>query len=212
MTYPDIIAQLVGRIERGVTQRTQIGRDSQWQRVTLCLELHRLLRRFGDAMECYPLLRLLAMKLYGTERDKAQLKTDMNVYHQLEAAFGDGDWPEPSVTPYQHRLIANALRDRLQRQASGQEREAERRRQQKDQRSEKRDLLISQVLAEYPTTPNRELARKYKRPEGWLSSIASQHGVSKIPHLRRIASLRRQQQKLLQQAEKIEHEIQQLSQ
>ena len=67
MTYDDIIALLAGRIERGVTQRTQIGRDSQWQRVTLCLELHRLMELL---LLLLPLRQLNKGNEIGTIADK----------------------------------------------------------------------------------------------------------------------------------------------
>lgn len=136
MTYSDIIALLVRRIERGVTQRTQIGRDSQWQRVTLCLELHRLMERY-KGFGRYELLSLTMQTVYGRKRDKHQCKADLKVYAQMEQAFGDGEWPLPDIHPDLHRKIRNALRCEIEKRKTAADRErrtAEKRSQQQGDR------------------------------------------------------------------------------
>lgn len=107
--YDEAVTTLRMRWDRQVSLRTQIGCDSIWQRLTLCLETHRLLLRYGPAFSRSELLRISCRKLYGKERVKHQTKSDMKMYHLLEQEFGEGEWPPPVISRQKHKLIAATL-------------------------------------------------------------------------------------------------------
>ena len=216
MTYDDIIALLVGRIERGVTQRTQIGRDSQWQRVTLCLELHRLMEHY-KGFGRYELLNLTMQTVYGCERDKHQCKADLKVYAQMEQAFGDGEWPLPDIRPDVHRKIRNALRCEIEKRKTAADRERRTAEKRSQQRADRRQR-VEQAMQDYPNMPTKDVAKKYGLSKDCIQSNAHQRGIRKdreavrrhredSKQQTRLRQLQRRKAILTKKLEEVEEEI-----
>ena len=105
--------QFLNIIEKRLANKLSIlnvGDDKHKEKLTLALEVHRLLPHCPLVKLRY-VFRMVHLKLVGVVPDKARTHAFLQFYQLLEVAMGDHQWPDPKIPNNKHDGIRMKLQE-----------------------------------------------------------------------------------------------------
>lgn len=109
MTSDAYIETLQKRLAHGLPLPVSTGDKSLDERITVALELHRLLPHCQQCSVRY-VIRIIYLRLMSCQPDKHKIAACTDLYARLMVAIGDHKWPAPNIPNNKH----DAIRIKLQ--------------------------------------------------------------------------------------------------
>jgi len=110
MTTDAYIEALQKRLAHGISLPVSTGDKALNERITVALELHRLLPYCPLCSVRY-VIRIIYLHLMSCQPDKYKIAACTDLYARLMVAMGDHKWPAPNITNNKH----DAIRTKLQK-------------------------------------------------------------------------------------------------